>query len=324
MNTSINLRTHTRFTLRRLIIRISIVLALVLTIDQLTGFAFDKLRMMALRYGKTKPVAEYTMQEVRADVLIMGNSRASHHYVPSILEDSLKMSVYNCGNDGQSFAYSAAMIHAVLKRYTPSMIILDVENEQFDPVLNEYFQSDVLYPYVDSDSVIRSVLWHEDPLNRYKLRSKMYRNNSQLVDILKYMVLAYPYEKGYDALPAEGYNYPTVRKVHYNPSAPADTFMLHMLQGAIDVCRRAGVELVLVVSPKYQESNSHKVASYTSLAAMARSNELTFLDFGDYRQVGDSTFFKDAAHLNGRGAEEFTRRVGATLRFASWRYASLS
>ena len=34
------------------------------------------------------------------DVLIMGSSRAHHHYVPEIISDSLGLSCYNTGKDG--------------------------------------------------------------------------------------------------------------------------------------------------------------------------------------------------------------------------------
>lgn len=303
----------TKAVLQKLLVRLLIVLLLLFVIDQIVGVAFDQLRHYSLQHGKTKLVTEYTMQKVQDDVLILGNSRAAHHYVPAILEDSLKMTVYNCGNDGKSFAYSAAMIHSVLQRYSPRLIVLDVENELFDPVLNEYFQSDVLYPYYDSDSLIRSILLHEDPLNRYKLRSMMYRNNSQLIDILKYMFVQYPFVRGYDPLPNEGYQYPSIRKEEYSMTAPADSFMLELLRFTSINCRRMKVPLVLVVSPKYQQSNANTVPSFTAMAEMCRQYGIPLLDYGDYRAIGDSTYFKDANHLNRKGAEEFTRKLASEL-----------
>lgn len=303
----------TKTVLQKLLVRLFFVLLLLFVVDQITGLAFDRLRQFTLHYGKTKLVTEYTMHKVQDDVLIMGNSRAAHHYVPDILEDSLNMTVYNCGNDGKSFAYSAAMIQLVLQRYTPRLIILDVENELFDPVLNEYFQTDVLYPYFETDSVVQSILLHEDPLNRFKLRSKMYRNNSQLIDILKYMAVQYPYVKGYDPLPNVGYRYPSIRREEYSMTAPADTFMLELLRSTIFNCKRLKVPLVLVVSPKYQESNANKVRAYTSVAGMCNQYQIPFIDLGDYRTVGDSSFFKDANHLNANGAEVFTRKLATKL-----------
>lgn len=37
----------------------------------------------------------YAIRECNADVLILGSSRANHHYNPQILSDSLGLSAYN-------------------------------------------------------------------------------------------------------------------------------------------------------------------------------------------------------------------------------------
>ena len=42
----------------------------------------------------------YVCKESTEDVLIFGSSRAKHHYVPDVIEDSLKVSCYNTGEDG--------------------------------------------------------------------------------------------------------------------------------------------------------------------------------------------------------------------------------
>ena len=42
----------------------------------------------------------YVCKESNEDVLIFGSSRAKHHYVPDIIEDSLSMTCYNTGEDG--------------------------------------------------------------------------------------------------------------------------------------------------------------------------------------------------------------------------------
>jgi len=47
----------------------------------------------------------YAINGVRSDILILGSSRATHHYNPSIIEDSLKMSAFNGGRDGCSIFY---------------------------------------------------------------------------------------------------------------------------------------------------------------------------------------------------------------------------
>ena len=75
--------------------------------------------------------AAYAIEKEKADVVVFGASRAYRHYVPDIIEDSLKMSCYNTGNYGHTILYSYATLKVILKRYTPKLIILDVEAEDF-------------------------------------------------------------------------------------------------------------------------------------------------------------------------------------------------
>ena len=42
----------------------------------------------------------YIAKQTSEDLLMMGSSRMHHHYVTEIVEDSLHMSAYNCGVDG--------------------------------------------------------------------------------------------------------------------------------------------------------------------------------------------------------------------------------
>ena len=69
----------------------------------------------------------YSAEETKADVLIFGASRAQQQYNPLFFQDTLHLSCYNVGRDGTPFFYHYAMLQAVLKRYTPKIIILDCE-----------------------------------------------------------------------------------------------------------------------------------------------------------------------------------------------------
>ena len=47
----------------------------------------------------------YLTRESKADIYIFGSSRANHHYVSSILKDSLQGDCINCGLDGNGIIY---------------------------------------------------------------------------------------------------------------------------------------------------------------------------------------------------------------------------
>lgn len=66
----------------------------------------------------------FISDEVDANILIFGSSRAAHHYVPSILSDSLDMSCYNCGMDGNGIIYGYGKLKTITARYYPKIVIL--------------------------------------------------------------------------------------------------------------------------------------------------------------------------------------------------------
>lgn len=43
---------------------------------------------------------EYIANKATDDIIILGSSSATHHYVLQIIEDSLGLSCYNCGEEG--------------------------------------------------------------------------------------------------------------------------------------------------------------------------------------------------------------------------------
>ena len=78
----------------------------------------------------------FISDEVDANILIFGSSRAAHHYVPSILSDSLDMSCYNCGLDGNGIIYGYGKLKTITARYYPKIVILDIQ-PTFDLFTND-------------------------------------------------------------------------------------------------------------------------------------------------------------------------------------------
>ena len=69
------------------------------------------------------PKLRYLQKEVDEDIILMGASRCHHHYLPSIIEDSLGASVYNAGIGGSNNIYSHYIVlQHILARHTPKLI----------------------------------------------------------------------------------------------------------------------------------------------------------------------------------------------------------
>ena len=301
--------------LRKIFLKIFILLILIFIIDYAIGYGFNFLRDLALVKAPTKPITHNTINRVNEQVLIMGNSRANHHYDPQVLTNSLNLSVYNCGRDGQPFEYSVAMIHAVLKRYKPEIIVVDFEPTQFDSRNSKDFSVSELYPYYYSDSLFQKIILHEDANHRYKMISKMYQNNSELIDLMKLFFLKYNVVNGYSPLADKGYKFPHLNNVEYDTTAVIDIFKIELLNYCIRICKANQVKLVFSISPRFQKSNMMDLKSSKVLSSIFNENNIPLIDMRDNSVINDSSMYKDGAHLNHKGAVAFTRKFANLVKY---------
>ena len=83
-------------------------------LDQLFG------NLLRILYFKQNHGAEYkttyTFEKVNSDILIIGSSRAEHHYDSQIFEDSLNMSCYNSGEGGKFIFYYDAVLKCAFEK----------------------------------------------------------------------------------------------------------------------------------------------------------------------------------------------------------------
>ena len=162
--------------LSRFLIASAIVLAGVVVVDILAGVVMNRLLPEIGNEGDTGRTY-YSLYKVNEPVLIIGSSRANHHYVPQIISDSLGLPVRNIGRDGCFFSYNCCVINSILDRYSPELIIW----ENGGSYLNEGGRDPLenLYPYYLSNEHIHTCInSYTDGLDRIPLYSNLYRYNS--------------------------------------------------------------------------------------------------------------------------------------------------
>ena len=94
----------------KFIVTILIFFVSIILCDRIVAFVENKLYLLQ----DTK--VNYAHQnKVVADIVILGSSRASHHYVPHIITDSLGLTCVNLGEDGQGILYNYPIAHMVMK-----------------------------------------------------------------------------------------------------------------------------------------------------------------------------------------------------------------
>jgi hypothetical protein len=258
--------------------------------------------------------AAYTIDETNADILIFGSSRAFSNYIPDIFEENLKLSSYNTGSAGQFILYDYAVLKAVLKRYSPKLILLDlIPGELATEDRGHYYTYDrlsFLLPFYKEHEEMRPVLGLKGRFEKFKLASSIYPFNSKLIYIAAsnagYLKNSNTTIKGWQAVPG-------IWKGPLEVSSPSprelDSTKIRVYRSFLRDCRRSGVKVVVVCSPTYTifkaKDNSTLVAS-----KIAEEENMRFIDFtNDSFFVKRSQLFADIDHLNPNGAGIFTNSI---------------
>src|SRR5450432_2090007 len=251
--------------------------------------------------------AIYALDKTKADVLIFGSSTAYHHYKPPIIAARLKETCYNVGSPGQGVLFDYALLKSVLKRYTPRLIILDVNLREFKYSKDSYDKLSFLLPFYKEHEEIRPIVDLKSSLEKYKLWSSIYAFNSS------FLIIAGGNSSYYKKRYTDVDGYKPLTRVWDKPMEDwdlyeyqFDTVKINIFKVFVDDCRKAGTRLLIVCSPKYIIFHEKEV-SIAMIEKIARDKKVDYLDF-----VNDTTFtnhreyFDDAGHLNTQGSEFFT------------------
>ena len=150
--------------MKKFVCKVVLFLIGLFVIDFVLGFGARYLISHA-KGGDTR-LNNYICHQMKEECLIFGSSRGMHHYDPHIIEDSLKLSCWNCAKDGNGII----LIYDV----QISFDLLDGDNHQYLGGLR--------YDY--DEPSIDSIFWSVDKTERYKMLLNGYRYNSQWLQLI--------------------------------------------------------------------------------------------------------------------------------------------
>ena len=287
--------------------------ALLFCADQLVGRVLEKMYFSS-KSGVNFQTT-YAMDSTKADIIILGSSRASHHYIPQLFEDSLNMSCYNAGRDGTQFFYSYILFNSIIKRYSPQIIIFDIHPNMVYTNEKNYEDFSILLPYYRYNSTLKNCMTIKGNFEKLKLCSFIYPFNSTVLSLIvgnKHQSSDAFINKGYLPL-----NNKLTDKLAANRSQKLnennlDYCVIDSLKKMTQECRKRGIRLLLVHSPQYSISPHSKG---TELLTNISSNKIHFLDLAnDSVFMTNPFYFADLAHLNNEGAKLFTNKIIASIR----------
>ena len=296
--------------MKKFLVNILAFFAIVAVIDLGVGCLGDYLTSH-VRSGDTKRTYDLAMQDCH-DVLILGSSRARHHYDATFLSDTLGLDVYNAGYDGNGIVLAYGLLELSLERYRPQLIIYDVE-PSFD--INVYEQDNNhkryisrLKPYYQHKAVgniIKDVSREE----WYKVHSGLMRYNMNILTMLtEGLRNSKDSRKGFT--PLEGI-YESDLKFS-DGHGKVDPFKVQYVENLIDLSQSKQIPIMFVASPRYGRETSSELQPIIDLCA--RQN-VRFIDYYvDEEFMQHKEWFKEPVHLNSEGARVFSNRIVSDIK----------
>lgn len=258
---------------------------------------------------------QYVLNESEDDIIILGSSRASHHYVPSIISDSLGMSCYNAGSEGMCIYYHYAMLASMIERgHRPKVVIYDVMNLDIQEYPGPTFTLDAaldrIAPHYGEFECLDNLFALNGWKERLKLMFLTYRYNSKSVQSIKCNFIPSPEDNGYEKVSGhlpDDVAFESLDYGNYN----IDTLKLQYLNKLIHLAKANHIQLIFVLSPYYKDnpSNALDVAKET-----AEQNGLILIDCYNDPEMMKRELFRDVMHLNDEGAHEWSSFLAHILR----------
>ncbi len=251
------------------------------------------------------PKIKYLVSEVHEDVVFMGTSRCNSHYVPSIISDSLGMSVYNGGIDASDNIYSHyIMLNHILAKHKPKLLCLEVQRTDCTKQLSNPFNCITFFaPYIGRNEQADSVFRLAGTYWQYNL-SHLYRYNAKAVSNIAGLAINRHVggDNGYIPNPKPS-KYPSVLSYSRTKNG-IDSMKVDYMQRFISLCKQNNVKLVFAVSPLYRKVDADY---YDILKAIAKNNDIPFFDYHTKGLFLDHPeYFRDPDHLWDKGARLYS------------------
>lgn len=299
--------------MKKFIINILVFFAIIGLIDLGVG-SFGGYLQGHAKGGSTKKLNDLVMVD-KHDIIIFGSSRAVVHYDTPFISDSLGLDVYNAGYAGNGIILSYGLLEMILERYSPKLVVFDVE-PMFD--IYEYAEDNnhvrylkYLKPYYNKAGV--SVIFKDVSTEEwYKAHSGLIRNNTEIIPrVVDNLINRGQDPRGFT--PGKGVmtTEPMKENSDKNKRLAIDTIKLEYLQKLTSLCKAKNVPLYFISSPKYGTTDSEIL---WPAKEVAKKNGVPYLDFySDTRYVFHKEWFSEPMHLNVDGAREYSRMIAGVL-----------
>ena len=166
----------------KLIIKMCVLPFALLVFDKLVGIIGFSL--INSSFQGTIGMLNYSIKR-DVDIVIIGTSRASHHYIPEIICDNLDFKCLNLGIDGSNVISHLVQIKYIIDAYNPKLVIYDFIGQEFDEQMDNVARYDFMYPIIKNQTETLNILSKNDKFIKIKMMSNAFVFNSKAITILK-------------------------------------------------------------------------------------------------------------------------------------------
>ncbi|MCO4293664.1 hypothetical protein NF867_12395 [Solitalea sp. MAHUQ-68] len=287
----------------QLIKQLLLITFLLIIIDRSTGFYFDKL-LPSVKCGYYGKINSYLSTVEAYDIIIYGNSRGMHQYVPKVFENNLSLRAINAGIDGAGLPFYKALIEYQLKHHKPKLIIIDINNRELESSIigDKENALNYLSPFLASKPDLKAslALSTKDEL---LYNSGLYRYNTKFYGIIRSLSCSDKLQNGYS--PYVGIAAKDMRD-YKEPESGIDKERIELLESIIELCKQSNVKLLFVFSPK-RDIDDRSFKSRKLLNNIFDKYNLPYWDFTVNDNFKAKNIFYDAAHLNQEGAALYSK-----------------
>ena len=289
--------------MRKKIVFIAIILGIVVGCDWLIGAVTKDAILNVRDVGVNQTNTVQAFFKRTADVLILGPSTANHHYDCKIIEDSLGMTCFNAGRDGQNIIYDAMVLEGFLTRCTPKLVVVDVTHSTLsDTWMSSLNDFNCYYGFLQPiDDIIDSI---GGPLDRFNRMSNIYRYNKTWEWLLnaRFAKTAEDLD-GYR--PLEVKDIKGLKATNESSQFVMEEECRHYLDRIIDICKEKNVKILFAISPTLVIDNGIFAKNVNDVLHGKRVELMNWN--GDTAYINHPELFYDKTHLNAKGAEVFTK-----------------
>ena len=298
--------------MKKFFIKMAVLLLILAVGDFLIGKGMDYVYANVMSGGQRRN--NFIANEMDADILVFGSSRAIHHYNAQLIQDSLGLSCYNCGQDGNGIMLDYGRLLLVKKRYTQKCVIVDVTPGYDLLKSTDGIDLGWLRPYYDNEG-IKAMFADIDGKEKYKMLSSAYRYNSFfLTRLASYLSGKVEEDKTKGFMPIDSRPGDVrINKMLSFSDVEYDSLKLDYFSKLIDLA--AGSRLYFVISPVWYDMKTRREEEIKPLKAICRQKGIPLVDFTNHpKYLRNDSLFHDGTHLNSLGADIFSRDVVQILR----------